>query len=407
LALATGVATSPLMRIWGGKYTPQDARPEYRPVAKKIGVGALGFIAEEVHPTKSKRYMAKSGIPQDQDKVSVTLSSRRESHYRSYLAIVKELIAAQLYTLLGHGAFYVPKHRLHRMDIINEQTKDNALAVALMKEVNLGRPATEQITQGLHLLARWIEGYQDLAKLTTCYLDADDQEPTSFQTLVEAGRVPEYAHIEGKRLPILGLMEIMAASRLLGDTDVLGGGAMNAGFVVERKNGQPVAIRVMKIDAGEAFSWSAEHNQFAQFFSPLSEAKKLADPKDLQFGNMQPKVILWGKLLESQKQRFLHTLKQGYAAFQDEPLIDFILHRRGAFDEATPGRTLLPAEMVADFKKAWRTYMKYQTLPQVYGAELAGFPAAEMGASAVPFNPKAVGAASCTLEEALALSRTP
>ncbi len=121
LALATRVATPPLMRIWGGKYT----RPEYRAVGKKIGGTAVGFIAEEVHPSKRKQYMAKSGIPKDQHEISETLTSRREGHYRSYLAIMKELIAAHLYTLFGHGTFYVPKHRLRMMDVLNPYTREN------------------------------------------------------------------------------------------------------------------------------------------------------------------------------------------------------------------------------------------------------------------------------------------
>ena len=35
-------------------------------------------------------------------------------------------------------------------------------------------------------------------------------------------------------MPLCGLLELLAASRLLADTDVLGGGLRNAGFVVER-----------------------------------------------------------------------------------------------------------------------------------------------------------------------------
>jgi hypothetical protein len=72
-------------------------------------------------------------------------------HYRSYLAIMKELSAAHLYPRLGHGTFYVPKHRLSMMPVINEHTQANALAAALMEEVNRGRPERERITEGLHL----------------------------------------------------------------------------------------------------------------------------------------------------------------------------------------------------------------------------------------------------------------
>jgi hypothetical protein len=181
------------------------------------------------------------------------------------------------------------------------------------------------------------------------------------------------------------------------------------GFVVESHEGSPVAIRVVKIDAGEAFGWDAAHNQFIQHFSLLYEGEKLADPKDLQFGNMQPKVILRGKLLEPQKQRFLATLNRGVEALPNERLLDFLMHRRGALDETVPGRTLLREDMVTKFKKSWRSYMKNQRLPAVYGTELAGLlpAAAEIGADSAPFDPKAGGTASCTFEEALALSQAP
>jgi hypothetical protein len=137
-----------------------------------------------------------------------------------------------------------------------------------MGEVNQGRAPEDHIRQGLHLVSRWIDGYRDLVNLEACYLDADDQEPKRFQACIEAGRVPDYASIEGRRVPILGLMEVLAASRLVGDTDVLGGGAKNAGFVVESQDGQPIAVRVVKIDVGEAFNFT-QYNQFTRYFNKL------------------------------------------------------------------------------------------------------------------------------------------
>ena len=73
------------------------------------------------------------------------------------------------------------------MDVLNEQTKHNPLAVALMGEVTQGRAAEDQITQSLHLLSRWIEGYRDPAPA-----------PNSFQAWVEAGLAPEEASIESR-----------------------------------------------------------------------------------------------------------------------------------------------------------------------------------------------------------------
>ena len=65
------------------------------------------------------------------------------------------------------------------------------------------------------------------------------------------GWVSQSVRLEGGAVvPILGLMEVLAASRLLADTDVLGGGGKNAGFVVERDgDGHPLAVRVVKVRA--------------------------------------------------------------------------------------------------------------------------------------------------------------
>ncbi len=381
LALVVGDGIPMLLRIWTGKHTSRGADPEYRAIGKKPAGTTLSFMVEEVHPSKVKRYLAKSGSLKDEDMLSAPLGAKREWHSRSFLDITMGLISAHLYTLLGAQTFYVPKHRLHMA-------------------------ADDQITQGLHLLSRWIDDYQNLAALEACYLDQDDREPKRFQACLEAGRVPEYASIHEARVPILGLMEVLAASRLLGDPNVLGGHSKNAGFVVESQDGNPVAVRVVKINAGEAFSFKSD-NQFTRCFSPLSQGDKLTDLKDLQFGSRQPRVILWGKLLDQQQERFLRALSRGYEALQDDRLLDFMIYRRGAFDKATPGRTLLAPKMVAEFKKAWCTYMSYQKLPQVYGTALAALPTAEMGPPQGPFRPKARGAAFCTFDEALALSKAP
>ncbi len=57
-----------------------------------------------------------------------------------------------------------------------------------------------------------------------------------------------------------------------------GGGSRNAGFVVESQESCPVAIRVVKIDAGEAFNFGGEDNQFMQSFTPFYRGNKLVDP---------------------------------------------------------------------------------------------------------------------------------
>jgi hypothetical protein len=101
--------------------------------------------------------------------------------------------------------------------------------------------------------------------------------------------------VEGKRVPLCGLLELLAASRLLADTDVLGGGLRNAGFVVERdwpagsvtpsgaaavaavvdRLPPPLVVRVVKVDAGEAFNFDGDNNQFSRTFNTRARGNKV------------------------------------------------------------------------------------------------------------------------------------
>jgi hypothetical protein len=63
-------------------------------------------------------------------------------------------------------------------------------------------------------------------------------------------------------------MEVLAASRLLADVDLLDPKAEHIGFVLESKDGQPIALRVLKHGATKAFSWR-DQNQFMNSFNPM------------------------------------------------------------------------------------------------------------------------------------------
>ena len=226
-----------------------------------------------------------------------------------------------------------------------------------MREANQGRAQDKQITQGLHLLSRWIDGYQILAKLEGCYLNESDTTPKLFLACIKDGFVPEYAEIDGQRVPILGLMELLAASRLLSDVDVFGNKATKAGFVVERNaEGIPIAVRVVKPDADRAFTFE-EHNQFSQYFNKRSLRPKLVDPRDLQFGAFQSAVIKWNNLTEPQRQRFLVALQAGYTNLQNDAVVDFMMTRGGALNTQRLKANLAKPERIASFKQEWRGYM--------------------------------------------------
>ena len=88
---------------------------------------------------------------------------------------------------------------------------------------------------------------------------------------LEEGWVPQSVRLErgGVVVPILGLMEVLASSRLLADTDVLGGGGKNAGFVVERDGddgrGRPRAVRVVKVRSPRAAVVSGRESEPARW----------------------------------------------------------------------------------------------------------------------------------------------
>ena len=154
------------------------------------------------------------------------------------------------------------------------------------------------------------------------------------------------------------------------DTDVLGGGGKNAGFVVERDaDGLPVAVRMVKIDAGESFNFSSDANQFVQAFNPMPTANKLDDLKDFQFGNCQPKNIRWNNLSETQKNTFLRALKRGLEFLSNERVLDFLIYREGQFDKAVDGdRRLMIDDLVLPFRGDWKRYRDCQRSETVYGS---------------------------------------
>ena len=256
------------------------------------------------------------------------------------------------------------------------------------------------------MMSRWIQGYQDVDMLSDCLLHATDAESLPFMGWLKQGRLPQFARIESRVVPILGLMEILAASRLLADTDVLGGGGKNAGFVIERNiHEAPVAVRMVKIDAGESFNFTAECNHFAQGFNPLSSNHQLRDFKDLQYGNNQPVAIQWTSLTQQQRQAFLSALKRGWVFLAKPTVTNFIVRRRGLFDKAVDtegtGRVLLNQSLVNTFLQGWAKYRNAQTKPQVYGALIAGVSLVPLTTHKhVPFTPKAYGAVSHQTAEA-------
>ena len=72
------------------------------------------------------------------------------------------------------------------------------------------------------------------------------------------------------------------------------------------------STRPSQIDAGASFGFRREYNRFTQTLLPLaSRDQRLADPRDLQFGNQLPRAIEWAKLSMRQRCAFLRALLRG------------------------------------------------------------------------------------------------
>jgi hypothetical protein len=110
-----------------------------------------------------------------------------------------------------------------------------------------------------------------------------------------------------------------------------------------------------QIDAGEAFGFDRDYSRFFMSFHPKCPlARRLADKRDLQFGNQQPKVIEWAKLRPVQRAAFLRALLRGLDFLSEQAVVDLILRRRGEFDQAVEApRRLMTSSVVQPLAERW------------------------------------------------------
>ena len=366
-----------LNRVWRGRYTPDTESPVYRPVRPKTDGASIGFIAEKdktkTNSTAQVRlWMAKLGWPEEflpNEEAFKELTKRTQVHQKSVRVAVHEKIAADVYFVLGFGDYRVPKHRLAKLSISNDFTNGNLLVEPLLQEMNHGKEVAAQVTHSVFLMSRFEEGYRDFSELKDC-IGKDGVELCGFMdAMINHDFLPEEAMVEGERIPIVGVMEILAASRLLGDTDVLGGSGKNAGFIIQRdSSGVPLEILAVKIDAGASFNFNGGDNQLARSFSPVYKTNILIDKKDIQFGNMQPAVVRWEALSQRQREAFMSTLEKGLDYLQDRAKLMRIVHRDGQFDAAfAAGASPFSVDKVAPFLDAWLDYLLIQKRADVYG----------------------------------------
>jgi len=153
--------------------------------------------------------------------------------------------------------------------------------------------------------------------------------------------------IENVKVPLKGLIQILAAALLIADTDVLGSACENAGYVIERGiQGKPIAARAVKIDSGFAFNFRGLENQFYQSMIPHSNNRLKQDRRHLQYGNMA-KPILWSNLTNSQQKEFTLSLNNGLTALRNSKMVTKMINRK-EFLQTPKFRALPPLNINLD-----------------------------------------------------------
>lgn len=348
-----------LGRIWKGKY----GEPLYVPVGAKLDGSAIGaiYLKEKTKPGATgtrRRWLGRTG--------GRAFSTRSLLQRGAPMNPVRELIAAHAYDLLANNSYIVPKNRLAKLPLINRFTETHLVAQELLTSMNRGRP--EAVTETVHLMSKWIENYANLGTAQVYY----EGTCIPMMTYIEIHRqIPTNIVVDGREIPLVGVIEILAASRLLGDTDVFGREGKNTGFIIERDLvGVPIQAKAVKINAGSAFNFQGVDNRLSQsFHTSAPSSTRLADRRDIQFGNRQTYDIEWVSLSYDQRITFMRAFKDGLELLSTPLLLRTLIDRSGAFNRVEAG--LLLPEHVDELEDIWENDLRIQERDDVYGVELA------------------------------------
>jgi hypothetical protein len=142
-------------------------------------------------------------------------------------AILKK-IAADFYRALSQSSFKISHSCLSRQKPMHTSSY-------------LGPTNKKSI---LRIMLQCIEGYQNFADART---RLDDVEVSFMEFIEKCHRPPEKLLTPGGELvPLLGIMEICAAIRILADADGLGRNGKNAGFIWERDESDTIKLRAQQ-----------------------------------------------------------------------------------------------------------------------------------------------------------------
>ncbi len=367
-----------LSRVCTGKYEqdPHKYFKAFEPYSKKDTGSFPGYISRKkrLNPNISKLkpdslWIAKMGYSVNSINNLPFLENIKLANEElyllncDYLSII-EKISSDCYDLLSNDKYIVPKTKLALLPIINNFTKGTK-AEEVVHKINT-TPDSRQIQQLTYFLSKQLAGYANLGEAQAIL--PDHKTVVSFWEYVkEIKAPPKYIMHNGTKIPLLGLMEVLAVARIINDIDVAGGTFNNIGYIIEYLDNQEMVARVVKIDPG--FGFNANHAslyitildyfkdklyQSYEFNSGkppqcagesldssgyrFNEARNfddhelLSNLKDIQYASTSHKaVIKWDNLLPRQKDEFLASLNHALDKLKDKNLIKFLLDREQRF----------------------------------------------------------------------------
>ena len=286
--------------------------PEFIPVEAKTEGYTLGawFVKKtDKSDSKNRRWLGKFGVPTGYNK-ELSLSSQNFQKH-AFLDSAIEKISTELFGWLS-PTYIVPKILLAYMPIENRFTTQNILFSHIKEKIQKNNP-DQGMLKTVFVMSKCVIGYRDLCKLN---VQMEEKRVLPFMDFIDqTGSIPSRVLVDGESMVLRGLMELLAAARLLGDTDCLGGGGKSAGFVViQTPETKRKEAFVVKIDSGFSFNFDGEENKLIKSLSKLEEqfnflsSGKLKDTRDIQIGNNFG-IIQWESISKEQQECYIKTIR--------------------------------------------------------------------------------------------------
>ena len=358
--------------IYTGK---KRTNPKYKPISEKKGGSALGTIFEKVHSTTStskpcSRWLGKVGMPTGRLKNDpATVKTRTEKEIN--LDTIREKLGYDLYQELGRDIFKVPKTRLSLQPMMDSFNIDHQLALTWIQS---------GITQSLRIMSRYIDGYYDFKEAKAL----DNGVAISFINYLKIHHRPPLFIVtpNENKVPLKGIMGLLAVGRTLADTDIIGGSGGNAGFTwVHDSAGKIIGAQVVKIDPGECFKFALEKPDENERIYPSANwvlntkelqigGQTLLDLKDLQIAqNNNTITIHWNALTTEQKDEFLSALFNCSRYLSADTILEYLFYRDGKFNRNP--KEQIPLEIAKQLQVEMMQWLTDQL--KIYKKELLDF----------------------------------